>query len=479
MSLRKKTISALIWTYVQQIGAQLISFSITITLARILVPAEFGLIAMITIFIAIGSLLVDSGLSSSLIRTESGQKDYSTVFYFNLAGSLLIYLVIYVAAPYIAKFYGHDILTSIIRVYAVTFILNAFYVVQNAHLIKQMDFKTQALIQIPAIIVSGILGIFLAKTGYGVWSLVWMNVVQSLIVTIFHWICSDWRPSLEFDKKSFHTHFHFGYKMTLSGLLEIVYKNIYVLIIGKHYSAAKLGYYSRADSLSLLPSENLTIAMNKVTYPMFVSISSDNIKLKEVYKKIMQQVIFWNAAILVLLFVVAEPLIRFVLTEKWLPAVPFFKILCLANVLYPLHTYNLNILKVKGRSDLILRIESIKKGISIIAILLIIPFGIYGLLYFQLVFGILSYYLDSFYSGRIIDYDMKEQILDIIPTIGLAFLVGVLSYGLDTFLTSSFAVPDFGRLVTDSLFFFVMYLSLSYTMQFNAIIDLKQLILKK
>src|SRR5690606_9862675 len=147
-------------------------------------------------------------------------------------------------------------------------------------------------------------------------------------------------------------------------------------------------------------------------------------------------------------------LIRFVLTEKWLPAVPFFKILCLANVLYPLHTYNLNILKVKGRSDLILRIESIKKGISIIAILLIIPFGIYGLLYFQLVFGILSYYLDSFYSGRIIDYDMKEQILDIIPTIGLAFLVGVLSYGLDTFLTSSFAVPDFGRLVTDSLFFF-------------------------
>ncbi|ADY51386.1 polysaccharide biosynthesis protein [Pseudopedobacter saltans DSM 12145] len=480
MSLRKKTVSALIWTYGQQIGGQMISFSITIILARILVPAEFGLIAMITIFISIGTLLVDSGLSSSLIRTkDSTQKDYSTVFYFNLAGSIVIYLIIYFIAPYIAKFYKHDILTSIIRIYSVTFILNALYVVQNAHLVKQMNFKTQAFIQIPAIIVSGVLAIFMAKSGYGVWSLVWMNIVQSLIITFFHWICSDWRPSLEFSKESFHTHFHFGYKMTLSGLLEIIYKNVYVLIIGKNYSATKLGYYSRADSLSMLPSENITTAMSKVTYPMFASISSDNVKLKEVYKKLMQQVIYWNTAILVLSYIIAEPLIRFILTEKWLPAVPFFKILCLANILYPLNAYNLNILKVKGRSDLILKIETVKKTINIIAIILVVPFGIYGLLYFQLLSSILSYYLNSFYSGRFIDYNVKEQLIDITPTIGLAFFVGFISYFLDAFLVNSFSVPDFGRLVTDTLFFFLLYLACSYVMQFNAVVDLKQLILKK
>ncbi|WP_353132615.1 lipopolysaccharide biosynthesis protein [Pseudopedobacter sp.] len=480
MSLRKKTISALAWTYGQQIGVQLISFAITITLARILVPEEFGLIAMITVFISIGSLLVDSGLSSSLIRTtESNQKDYSTVFYFNLAGSIAIYGVIYFAAPYIAKFYNHEVLSPVIRVYSITFIFNAFYVVQNAHLVKQMNFKAQALIQVPAIIAAGILAIFMARLGYGVWSLVWMNIVQSLIITIFHWVCSDWRPTLEFSKESFHTHFHFGYKMTLSGLLEIVYKNIYVLIIGKNYSAEKLGYYSRAESLSQLPSENITIAMSKVTYPMFASISNDNVKLKEVYKKLMQQVIFWNVAILVLLYIVAEPLIRFVLTDKWLPAVPFFKILCIANILYPLHSYNLNILKVKGRSDLVLRIESIKKTLNVIAILLIVPLGIYGLLYFQIVSSVLSYYLNSFYSGKFINYDVKEQLSDISPSIGLAFLVGFISYCLDTFLYNSLSVPDLGRVVTDSVFFFVLYLALSYAMQFNAINDLKQLILKK
>lgn len=478
MSLRKKTITGLIWSASQQFGGQLISFCITIVLARILSPAEFGIIAMLAVFIAIGGLLVDGGLTSSIIRTENTtQKDYSTVFFFNLFGSILIYILVYFIAPLIADFYRQNVLTAIIRVYAIVFIINAFYEIQNARLMKIMNFKTQTLIQIPAVLASGLLGIGLALGGFGVWSLVWMNLFQSFLVAILHWIYAGWRPALIFDYQCFKTHFHFGYKMTLSGLLEIIYRNIYILIIGKSYSAAQLGYYSRADSMSQLPTSNIYVAINKVTYPMFAAISADNVKLKSVYKKLLQQVIFWNASILVLLIVVAEPLFRFLITDRWLPAVPYFQLLCLSGILYPFHAYNLNILKVKGRSDLFLKLEFIKKALSVLGILAVIPFGIFGLLYFQLFFSVVSAYINSFYSGKLIDYPIKEQFLDILPTIILTIFVGFITYFLDAFLKQNLQASDLLRLLTDGIFFFTFFLGFSFLLQLNAINDFK-LILK-
>jgi O-antigen/teichoic acid export membrane protein len=267
--------------------------------------------------------------------------------------------------------------------------------------------------------------------------------------------------------------------MTLSGLLEVIYKNIYVLIIGKSYSAAQLGFYSRADSISQLPTNNIFNAINSVTYPMFASISEDNIRLKMVYKKLVQQVLFWNASILVLLVVIAEPLFRFLLTEKWLPAVPYFQILCLAGILYPLHAYNHNILKVKGRSDLILKIEFVKKAIAVSGILLVIPFGILGLLYFQLAFSILSCFINSYYSGILINYSIKEQLADIFPAISLSIVIGLICFFLDTFLLALIHFSDLKRLVFNSLLFYTLYMSSSYFMQFTAISDFKQLILKR
>ncbi len=480
MSLKTKTLNGLGWTFFQQFGVQLVSFSITIVLARILAPAEFGLIAMLSVFIAIGGLLVDGGMSSSLIRTRlANQKDYSTVFFFNLGGSLVIYFLIYILSPYIAQFYKQDVLTKIVRIYALVFIINAFYEIQNARLIKVMNFRIQAFIQIPAVLISGLVGIVLALKGFGVWSLVWMNILQSFIVTVLHWFKSKWRPALIFDKLSFKKHFYFGYKMTLSGLLDIIYKNIYILIIGKNYSATQLGYYSRADSLSQLPSGNITIAINKVTYPMFASISDDNEKLKMVYKKLLQQVIFWNAAIMILSVVIAEPLLRFFLTEKWLPAVPYFQMLCLSGIFYPLHIYNLNILKVKGRSDLFLRLEFIKKLICIVGILFAIPFGIYGLLYFQLFFSVFGCYINSIYSEKLIRYSTKEQILDILPTLLLSSFTGLLCFFFDNVLSKTFHFSDLLRLINNTIFFFTVYLLLSYLMQFNAVYDFKHLVLKR
>lgn len=480
MSLREKTLVGLAWTFSQQFGIQGISFFITIILARILAPAEFGLIAMLSVFIGIGGLLVDGGLSSSLIRTETPtQRDYSTVFIFNLVGSIIIYLLVYLAAPLIAEFYHQAVLSKIIRVYSVVFILNAFYEIQNARLMKIMNFKIQTLIQVPSVLASGLVGVIMALNGFGVWSLVWMNILQSFLTSIFHWIYSGWRPSLIFDRDCFRKHFHFGYKMSLSGLLEVIYRNIYVLIIGKNYSVTQLGFYARADSISQLPTTNISVAINKVTYPMFASISHDSVKLKIVYKKLMQQVVFWNALILVLSAVIAEPLFRFLLTDKWLPAVPYFQILCISGIFYPLHAYNLNILKVKGRSDLLLKLEFFKKTISVIGILSVIPFGIYGLLYFQLLFNLLACYINSIYSGRLINYPVKEQLTDILPTLILTACTGLFCSFLDVFLLNKFQLPDLGRLIIDSAFFFSFYLSLSHLMQFNAMYDFKQLVLRR
>jgi len=480
MSLIKKTLSGFLWTFLQQFSVQLINFGVTVILARILLPEEFGLIAMLTVFISIGNNLMDGGLASSLIRSNDlTQKDYSTVFFFNLAGSAIMYGLIFFSAPFIAAFYQQNILALVLRVYAIGFIINAFYSVQNARLTKEMNFKIQMTIQIPSVLVGGLLGVFLAMKGYGVWSLVWMNLFQSFLSTVMHWIYSGWVPSFVFDKKSFIRHFHFGYKMTLTGLMDTLYRNIYVLIIGKYYSVLQLGFYSRAESVSQLPTSNIAAIINKVTYPMFASINNNDAKLKSVYKTLMQQVLFWNAPILIFLAVIGEPLFTFLFTVKWLPAVPYFQILCLSGVMYPLHSYNLNILKVKGRSDLILKIEIIKKIISVIGILCVIPFGIYGLLYVQLFFSFFSYYINSIYSGKLLDYPISEQITDILPTILISLSIGLLCYLFDQMFLKPMAFFDITRMVIDGLFFFLLYLGCSTLLKLTPIHDFKQLILKR
>ncbi|WP_432714743.1 lipopolysaccharide biosynthesis protein [Pedobacter sp.] len=480
MSLINKTLSGLFWTFIQQFSVQIIGFIVTIILARILMPQEFGLIAMLSVFISIGNTLLDSGLASSLIRTpDLSQNDYSTVFFFNLAGSVIAYGILYFLAPIVANFYNHDILKSILRIYGIGFIINAFYSVQNARLTREMNFKMQMTIQIPSVFIGGILGVVLALTGYGVWSLVYMSLFQSFLSTVMHWIYSGWRPTLVFDKASFKRHFQFGYKMTLTSLLEILYKNIHILIIGKFYSAMQLGFYSRAESVSQLPVSNISSAINKVTYPMFASIVDDDLKLKRIYKTLMQQVLFWNAPILIFLSIIGEPLFLFLFTDKWIQAVPYFQILCLSGIMYPLNSYNLNIMKVKGRSDLILKLESIKKAICVIGVLAVIPFGIYGLLYFQLIFSFLSYYINSIYSGNLIDYSFSEQMIDIMPTILTSLLIGMICYLFDHLFFKTLSMLNITRIIVNGLMFFLLYIGSSSLFRLAPILDFKQLILKK
>jgi O-antigen/teichoic acid export membrane protein len=479
MNFKEKAVSALLWSIWQQLSSKLVSFAISIFLARLLEPSQFGLIAMLTLFISVSNTLLDGGLTSSLIRTtHPDQRDYSTIFYFNIAGSAILYIMLFFSAPLIALFYHQPQLIAIIRVYGTILILNAFYEVQSTLLVKDLKFKKQTNIQIPSTIGGGILGIILAKMGYGVWSLVWMGLLTSFLSTVIHWLYSTWRPALLFDIKRFKNHFYFGYKMTISNLLDTIYQDFYLIVIGRYFSASQLGFYSRADSLSQFPISNISAAINKVAYPMFAEISEDTIQLKNVYKRLIQQVLFWNAPVLVLLSVIAEPLFEFLLTDKWLPAVPYFKILCISGIMYPLHAYNLNILKVLGKSTLYLKLEIIKKVLSITIVLIVIQFGIYGLLYFQLFFNFIAYYINSIYSGKLISYPVQEQIKDILPTLTLAGTLGICCYLLEQYL-DHVLVSGILKMSLTSISFILLYYAFSSFLKITAMKDFNQLILKR
>ena len=424
MSLKKQAISGVFWTSIQQFITQGIGFVVSIILARLLLPAEFGLIAMIGIFMGIGASLMDAGLGSSLIRTDNPtQEDYSTVFFFNLAGSVIMYVLLYVVAPYIADFYKQDILTGIIRWYGVIFIINAFAMVQRTRLTKLLDFKTQMLVAVPSMVLGGAIGVLMAYYGYGVWSLVVMAITQSFVSTLQLWFYAKWKPAWVFNKEKFKYHFNYGYKLTLSGILDTVFVNAYTIIIGKFFAPAQVGFFNRADSLKQLPVSNVSAILNKVTFPLFAEIKNDDVRLKSVYKKIMQLVLFLIAPLLLILAALAEPLFRFLFTEKWLPAVPYFQILCWNGILYPIHSYNLNILTVKGRSDLFLKLEIIKKIMVVLVLLVSFQFGIYGLLYGAVFTSVLAFFINTHYSGKFINYKAWEQIKDILPLIFIAFIV--------------------------------------------------------
>jgi O-antigen/teichoic acid export membrane protein len=306
-----------------------------------------------------------------------------------------------------------------------------------------------------------------------------MNVFQATLYSLQLWIRTGWRPVFLFDKYLFRHHFNFGYKLTLSGLIDTVYQNFYTLIIGKFFSAAQAGYYTYSMTLRQLPIQNISGALNKVSYPVFSSIQHDDIRLKRAYKKLMQQAIFWVAPILILLSIVAEPLFRFLLTEKWLPAAPYFQILCWAGILYPLQFYNLNILKVKGRSDLFLRLEIIKKVYSVIGVFCILRFGIYALLYFLLITTIVSFVINTWYSGKLINYPMREQLKDIAPTILLAAFLGVVVWYINFYLQHYFGFSDILQLLITASIYALAYLLTSYCINISSLKDFRQLILKR
>jgi teichuronic acid exporter len=479
LSLKQKTIAGLVWSFSQQFGLQAINFCLSIVIARLLDPSDYGLLGMLAIFMSVGQTLINSGMTSSLIRSkELTEDDYSTVFWMNLTLSIVIYLGMVIASPFIAAFFNQPILKPIIWVYCFTFVAGALAMVQKARLIKQMDFRSQMMISIPSLVIAGGLGLTLAYLDFGVWALIWMSVVQVSLNALFFWMKSGWKPKWQWSHEKMKVHFDFGYKITVAGILDAVFKNSYNLLIGKYFAVEQLGYYTKADSLKQLPVQNISLALDQVTYPLFASIQDENSRLKNAYKQLMQQVVFWLAPVLVFAAVLAEPLFVFLLTEKWLPAVPFFQILCVVGILYPLHSYNLNILKVKGRSDLFLKLEIIKKIPMIVGLAIAVMYGIFALLYLQIVLNVLFFFINSAYSGKMINYPSLEQLKDIVPSFLLVTFVGVILYSVDLYFVGS-GLGNLSRIALGFLIGWALYLGISYLFKSPALFAFKALLVKK
>lgn len=426
MSLKKQTFAGIIWTFADTFFVRGFSFVTMILLARWIGPTDFGLVGMIAVFIAVGKTLTDSGLTSSLIRTkEASQADFSTVFFVNIGMSLIVFLIIFAAAPVIADFFGYPILIDLVRVYCLVFIITAFSAVQLAILNRDMKFKKITKINLPSTLIGSAVGLYLGYNGYGVWSIVWMFLTTELIKGILLWLASSWKPKAIFSKTKFRHHYNFGYKLLLSGLLDTVFKNIYNVLIGKFFSAQTLGYYERAKQFSEYPSATLTGVIGSVTYPMLSKIQDNVERLERVYRKLIRISFFVIAPLMLGAAAVAEPLFLLVLGKDWLPAVLFFQILSLAMMLYPIHAYNLNILKVYGRSDLFLKLEIIKKGITTIAIIVAFQFGVLGLVWASVFTSFAALGVNMFYASKLINYSIPEQVKDLIVTFVIAFLMAV------------------------------------------------------
>ncbi len=479
MSLRKSALSGIFWTFIQQVSTQGISFIVSIILARLLLPEEFGLIALLSVFMALGNVLINSGMSQSLIRTTNPtQEDYSTVFFFNMLISVFIYVLMFLLSPLIAKFYNEPILIDIIRIYCLIFIINSLSVIQYTKLTKELNFRKQMIISIPSLILGSSVGIFMAFHGYGVWSLVWSGLIKSAALSMQLWLFTKWKPAFVFSKEKIKYHFNFGYKLSIAAIIDSLFSDIYTIIIGKMYNPIYVGFYNRANTLKQYPTKNFTTVLNQVTFPLFSKIQDDNDQLKNAYKKIMQMAAFLIAPTLLIMAALAEPLFRFLLTEKWLPAVPYFQILCMGSLFNPISVYNLNIITVKGRSDLHLKLSIVKKIVLLIFIFGSIKWGIYGLLLAQIPLSVAGFFLNGWYSKQLINYSSLEQLKDISLTIILAFISGAIVWYIDNYLLKLF-FNDIIRLLTGTFVGCLFYGAISYLFKFEALIELKSIVFKK
>lgn len=424
-SLKHKTLKGTVWSSIERFSVQGIAFLVMIVMARILTPEDYGLVGMITIFIAVSQSLVDSGFSQALIRKQDrSETDNSTVFYFNIVVGLILYLILFFCAPLIASFYKEPLLTPLTRLISLSVIINSFVVVQRALLTVKIDFKTQAKASLSAAIVSGIVGITMAYTGYGVWAIVWYQLTNLALNVSLLWIFSKWRPVWSYSWKSFRELFGFGSKLALSGILDTLYNNVYLIVIGKVFNASDLGFYTRASQFAQFPSSNLSAIMQRVTFPVLCTIQDDDDRLRAVYRRFLRMSAFVVFPLMIGLATVAHPMIILVLKEKWEFTAVLLQIICLSMMWYPIHAINLNLLQVKGRSDLFLKLEIWKKCIGVAILCATIPLGLIAMCWGSLVSSIICLIINTHYTGKLIQVGFLTQMRDLIPTLIYSLSMG-------------------------------------------------------
>lgn len=428
-SLKSKTVKGVGWSFADSLGSQGITFIVGLVLARMLTPAEYGLIGIILIFVNIFNSIVNSGFSAALIRKkDASDDDYNTVFITNMAISVVLAIALFFSAPLIADFFNQLQLDALSKAMSCIVIINALGLVQFTILTKRIDFKTHTKISLIASISSGIIGIGMAFAGYGVWSLVGQQISRQLLNTLLLWLYNKWIPKMHFSTKSFKELFGFGWKLLVSSLIDVVWRDIYQVVIGKCYSPATLGQYTNAHHFGSIFSSNLTGIIQRVSYPVLSSIQDDKERMKQAYRRVIKVTMLVTFVFMLGLAAVAKPMILVLIGDQWLIAAIFLPIICLQMMLYPLHAINLNMLQVQGRSDLFLRLEIIKKAIAVIPLLLGIFIDINWMLWGSVFTGMFAFYLNSYYSGKLLNYSTTDQVKDILPSFGIAAIMAIITY---------------------------------------------------
>ena len=425
-SLKDKTVKGVGWSAIDNVTQKGVAFLVGLVLARLISPDEFGLVGIIAIFTSICETVIEGGFITALIRKKDAtEEDYNTVFLLNLGVSLILYLVIFFCAPLIAVFFERDELVTLVRVASLGMVINAFALVQQARLTKRIDFKTQTKITLSASLISGVVGVVMALFGCGVWSLVAQQLSRYLLRTVRLWWFNRWKPNWKFSKESAKELFGFGWKMMIGGLINSLWADLYQVIVARFYSPATLGQYSRAKSFSQLFSSNLTSVVQRVSYPALSGIQDDKISLIRAYRRIIKTTMFISVTCMFFLGAVSEPMLFCLIGPKWTEAAMYLPLICVAGSLYPLHAINLNMLSVQGRSDLFLGLEIAKKIVSLGPLMVGAFVGIMPMLWVNLIVGFINYFLNSYFSGKLLGYTSWKQLRDVAPSYGIAFLVAV------------------------------------------------------
>lgn len=452
-NLQSKATHGVVWSAIERYSLQGVQFILTLVMARLLTPHDYGLIGMLAIFMGVSQVFIDGGFSNALIRSKKRtEEDYCTVFYINLVISIIIYCILFVSAPLIEDYFHQPLLKEITRIYSLNLILNSLVAVNKVQLTVNVDFKTLSKISLTAALISGIIGIIFAYLGIGVWAL----VVQMLLNAVFNVVLSiyyvRWFPREKFSMESFHCLFGYGSKLLLASLLHSVYVNLYNLVIGKRYSSADLGLYTRAQQFAYFAGSNVSDVLQRVSFPILSELQDDDNRLISAYRKYIGLATWALFPVLLGLCGMAKPLITAILTEKWLECVPYMQILCFSLLCDSMNRVNLNLLYVKGRSDWVLRLEIVKKVIAMILLFTAMFYGIKAICFSKVLYSIISLYLNTYYTNKLFNYGFIQQIKEVLPQL---FLAIIMMFGCLVFSYSIFNpfISLFASLTTGVLFY--------------------------
>ena len=461
------------WNAVQHLGRQGIRFVISIILARMLLPEHYGVIGVLLVFIAISRTVADSGFGQALIQKKNATYiDECSVFYTNIFLSILMYLALCLSAPWISRFYDMPQLNTLTKVLGLQLVIQSFSLIHSTLLTKRIDFKTQAIITLVSVTVSGTIGIIMAYNDFGIWSLVAQTLSSSILNTMGLWVRFDWRPSFLYSFQSIRSLFGFGSKVLASSVLDTFFRNIYTVVIGKLFLPADLGLYARGNSLVQLPTQNLAVIVRRVSFPIFSSINDDRSRIKRGMQKILIILFFVNCPIVTGLAITADTFVYVLLTEKWAQCIPYIRLLSFSALLYPLHVINVNALLSIGRSDLFLKLEIIKKMLTIAAIAITYQWGIEAMILGQIVQSFFAYIINAYYTKEFFGYSYWAQIRDVLPYLLTSALMGICVYSIRMLHFDSFVFKLFCQILVG----IIVYLITSYILRLEAFRELIEII---